>query len=160
MSEYYSTQASIEARISSLRLAGYVDRDSDGIPDESALVSGFAYARGLIRGKLAGRYGWTLIGGWDFDSAPELIKSISDDLCIYQYYVSNPRFYEAAERIRTNALELLDALASGDLYLFEEEAASDARIETGRIPSDFDPSRTLDDMSVRVTWILPDARDV
>jgi len=164
MSEYYSTQSSLEARISALRLSGLIDYDDDGsLDDDGALLAGQKMARGLIRGKLEPLYGETEIATWDSDTVPELVGQISDDLCIYQFLLTNPRINPAnydVSVIRANALELLDQIAASNISLYGVDPVVNGENEIGRIPSDFDPERDLDDMTVKTTWILPDNREL
>lgn len=164
MGEYYSTEASVKARISTERLDGLLDYDDDGdIDDDGALLAGQKMARGLIRGKLEPLYGSTVIDTWDSDTVPELIGQISDDLCIYQFLLTNPRITLAnydISTIRGNALELLDQIAAGEVTLYGTAGVVDGVHEVGRIPSDFDPERELDDTTARTTWILPDNREL
>ena len=158
--EYFSTQVSIEARISALRLKGYIDFDGDDSPDEASLTRAYKYARGKVRGSLEGRFGQTIIDDWDSDTVPELAGTISDDLCIYQIFISNPRFAEIGQTIRDNALEELESIAKGETSLYGTDAPVDDEFVTTRIKSDYDPERDLDNQSVRVTWVLPDARQL
>jgi phage gp36-like protein len=165
MSAYYSTQATIEARISALRLAGFTDRNADSLPDTAALEAGFKEARGIIRG-----YIFNYAEGYDYDisvwtdtTVPELIQSISDKLCIKMYYSGNPRFQDAAKALYDEAIALLESIRDGKLEIYEIASTgtadtAEALIESGRISSEFDPEREYDDMSVKPDWILPDAR--
>ena len=160
MSEFFSTQQSIEARISSLRLSGYLDRDADGAVDIRALNSGFAFARGYIRGRLEARYGQDQINTWTSSTVPELIQAISDDLCIYQYFQSNPALIAVITPLYEQAVALLDRIANYELSLYGVDGLVDDECLTERSPSDFDPERDLDDMTVRTTWTLPDEREL
>jgi hypothetical protein len=157
---YFSTQSSIEARISALRLKGWIDFDGDDAPDEASLTAAFEFARGLIRGHLESRYGQTEIDTWDSSTRPELVGTISDDLCIYQLLLSNPTLAEASQQLYTNAKDLLAGIASHVISLYGVTAPVDDEFLTERSPSDFDPERELDDMTTRTTWILPDSREL
>ena len=163
MSAYYSTQTSIENRISALRLAGFLDRDKDGTPDSGALTAGFIEARGIIRAYLKRDYDTDTIDAWTDTTCPELINILSDWLCIRMYYVNNPRFQEAAQIMYDRAVQMLKDIRNGDMDIYGLDRATshitDA-IDTGAIDSDFDPERELDDTTVRTTWILPDNRDL
>lgn len=163
MSEYYSTQTSIENRMSAARLLGFVDQDGDDTPDSGALESGFQEARAIIRGALKRDYDTDTIDAWTDTTRPELVGMISDWLCIGVYYVNNPRFQDYANGLYDKALALLDKIREGkmDIYSLDRDTSHVADlIETGRIDSDFDPERELDDMTVRTTWVLPDNRDI
>ena len=163
---YYSSQASIEARISALRLNGYIDRNADGFPDDEALESGQKEARGLIRGYLKRAYESTVIDAWDIDddTVPDLINAISDQLCIRVFYSSNPRFQESANQAYREAIAQLEMIRDGKIDLYEADRATsyiaDA-LDTGRIDSDFDPEREYNDLTVKPSWVTPpDGREL
>lgn len=163
---YFSNQATIEARISALRLAGFIDRNADGNPDPDALLSGQKTAKGLICGYIGRDYDHDTIDAWDIESetVPLVIGSISDDLCIYVYYWSNPNFRESAQRIYDGAVQQLQAIRDGEMDIYEVERVTayiDDAIVTGRIASDFDPEREYDDMTVNPNWNEPpDSREL
>jgi phage gp36-like protein len=160
MSEYFSTQASIEARISSLRLKGFADFDNDDTVDEGTLTAAYKRARGLIRGSLEKVYGQTIIDTWTSDTVPELVGTISDDLCIYQLAIGNPMLMQACQLIRENALADLKMIASGEVSLYGTDGQTTDEFVVERSNSDFDPERELDDMTVRTTWVMPDVREL
>lgn len=160
MSEYYSTQSTIEARISSTRLNDYLDGDNDTLADENSLESAFKAARSIIRDRLVNRFGSTVIAAWDSDTVPDTIQRISDDLSIYQIFITNPVFLESMQILRQNALDELDLIAGGAIALYGVTPETDDLMDTGRIKSDFDPERTLNNQSVRTTWITPDLREL
>ena len=163
MSEYYSTQTSVETLIMASRLAGFIDQDGDGSPDTSILNAGFKRVRAIIRGYLKPNYDTDTIDAWTDTTCPELIGYISDMLCARIFYGANPRFQEAALSIYDEAIQMLKDIRSGDMDIYsldrDTSHIADA-IDTGRIDSDFDPERELDDMTVRTTWINPDNRDL
>jgi phage gp36-like protein len=163
VSAYYSTQTSIENRISASRLAGFIDRDGDGSPDTGALESAFIEARAIIRGYIKPHYDTDTIDAWTDTTRPELVGLISDWICIWSYYGNNPRFHEIARAMYERAMDMLEKIRSGEMDIYSLDRATshiDDNIVTGRIDSDFDPERELDDMTVRTTWILPDNRDL
>jgi phage gp36-like protein len=167
MSTYYSTQATITARISLLRLAGFTDRNVDGVPDTDAMEAGFKEARGIIRGYIhdyCKGYGYDL-SVWTDSTVPELIQAISDKLCIKLYYASNPRFQEIAKTIYDEAIGLLEQIRAGNLDIYEISSTATAESmtsvsATGRVASDFDPERDYDDLTVNPYWNLPDGREI
>lgn len=160
MAEYYSTQATIEARISSFRLTGHIDFDDDDSPDAASLTAAYKFARGLIRGKLEDRFGSTIIDTWDSDTVPELVQIISDDLCIYQIMMSNVKLAPVLQIIYTNAKDMLTEIADGKIGIYGTDGPTDDEWVTERTPSDYDPERELDDMTARTTWVNSDAREL
>ena len=164
---YFSNQTSIEARISASRLLGYIDADGDKTPDPAALASGIKAAYGIIVGYIGREYDSDTIDAWDIDDSenlpPALISTISDDLCIHVYYKNNPYFQQGAQAMYDAAVKQLKEIRARELDIYGVERATSYltdTMETGRIDSDFDPERELDDMTVRTTWILPDNRDI
>jgi phage gp36-like protein len=163
MSEYYSTQTSIENRMSASRLLGFVDRDADGSPDSAALEAAFIEARAIIRGYLKRDYDATTIDAWTDTTCPELINVISDWLCIRTIYVNNPRLMEVAQLMYERVMDMLEKIRSGEMDIYGLDRVTShisTAIDTGRIDSDFDPERELDAMTVRTTWTQPDAREL
>ena len=164
---YFSNQSSIEARISASRLLGYIDADGDNTPDAAALASGIKAAYGIITGYIGTCYDSDTIDAWDIDDSnnlpPALIGMISDDLCIQIYYQNNPHFQKGAQEMYKAAEALLVKIREEKLDIYGVDRLTSpiaSTIETGRIASDFDPERDLDDMTVNPYWLRPDARDL
>lgn len=162
---FFSNQASIEARISASRLAGFIDHDNDTTPDAAALAAGIEAAHGLICSYIGRDYDHDTIDAWDIaaDTVPELIAKISDDLCIPIYYAHNPRFQEPAQTMAELAEAMLVKIRNGEMDIYGVDRVTsyiNNAIVTGRVPSDFDPERALDDMTVSPYWNRPDARDL
>jgi hypothetical protein len=163
MSEYYSTQASVEYLITATRLAGFTDGDGDGIPDSDILDYGFAKMKAIILGYLKPQYDQDIMDGWTSTTCPALIGYLSDCLCARLFYRHNPRFQEAANTIYNEAIQMLKDIRAGlmDIYDLDRDVSHlENLITTNRSNSDFDPARDLDDMTVRPTWVLPDNRDL
>ena len=120
---YFSNQASIEARISALRLAGFLDRNKDGDPDPAALLSIQRGAKGKITSYICKEYSSDTIDAWDIDDVdnqpPLIIGTISDDLCIYLTYWNNPKFQELAITIRDNAIADLERIRNREMDIYE-----------------------------------------
>jgi hypothetical protein len=163
MSEYYSTQTTVGLLISTSRLAGFTDPDKDGTPNTDILEYGFKAARSLIRAYLKRDYNTDTIDAWTDSTCPDFVGFLSDCLCARLFYQKNPRFQEAANSMYDEAVQMLKDIRNGDLDIYgidRDVTHLDDLIETGSIDSDFDPERELDDMTVRTTWVNPDARDL
>jgi hypothetical protein len=157
----YSTQASIEARISASRLLTLIDYNGDKVPDAAPLAAGIAFAGAYIAGRLKNVFGQTEIDTWTLpDDVPPLIAHISDSLCIWQFAVSKPNLFPDNELILETANEMLDKIASGAITLDNITAPVTDHYVTERVKSDFDPERDQDNQSVRTTWITPDSREL
>jgi len=157
----FSTQSSIEARISSTRLATYIDFDKDGTPDAASLASGIAFSGAYVAGRLESRYGQTVIDTWDLDQGgtpPDLVGKLSDDLCIWQYAVSKPNLYADNQEIKDNVDDMLDKIANFEISIYGASEPVVDEFITERSKSDFDPERDVDNLTVNPNWILPDPR--
>ena len=116
MAEYFSTQATIEARVSNSRLEGWIDFDDDGTVDPGTLEYGQKFARGEIRDKLLNWFGETEIATWDSDTVPESIGAISDDLCVWYFVSTNPALasqLQIAKLLFDDAVQRLNDIAEG-----------------------------------------------
>jgi len=112
---------------------------------------------------LKSRYNTDIIDAWTDSTVPEIIGTISDDLCLYQLLISNPKFAQAFQPIYNNARQQLQDIRDGNLDIYEVSRYTDHiddAIDTGTMDSDFDPERDYDDMTVNPFWILPDAREL
>ena len=157
----FSTQTSIEARISATRLKTYTDFDGDGTPDAATIAAGIAFAGAYIAGRLESRYGATEIATWNATTAPDLVKKLSDDLCIYQYSISRPELFpESTAAILDTVNEMLDKIADNRVSLYGVDEATTEIYVTERSKSDFDPEKLPEDMSVNPYWIRADPRDL
>ena len=80
---YYSTQASIEATVTSNRVRIWGDKNADGTVDPASLSQALAFAKSRILAHVWRRYGDAIVSAWTETTAPELIQGISDDLTLY-----------------------------------------------------------------------------
>lgn len=83
MSAYYSTQATIEAKVTALRVRIWGDKNGVGTVDPASLLQALAFAKSRILAHVWRRYGDTEVKSWTDTTAPDLIKGISDDLSLY-----------------------------------------------------------------------------
>lgn len=160
MGEYYSTQATLEARASALRLKGWIDYDNDGVINAETLERAQKFSRGEIRDMLESIVGSDTIDTWTDATVPESVGSISDDLCIWYCTTTNPALAKQVQVLYTEAMKRLKAMADGSRTIYGVITAASDSYVTERSPSDADPERELDDMSVRTTWDAPDVREL
>jgi hypothetical protein len=99
--EYFSTEASVQAKATALDIQWWLDPDKDGNIDQDALESGMKQAKSAILSYVQQRYGSTVTDLWDSDTRPEFIGQASDWLTLYYtlpgYSIDHPaavRFYE------------------------------------------------------------------
>ncbi|MCP4568510.1 MAG: DUF1320 domain-containing protein [FCB group bacterium] len=94
MSVYYSTEASVEAKVAALDIQHWLDPDGDGNIDEDALTSALSEAKEEILSYVEKRYGSTIVDAWDSDTRPAWIGQVSDWLTLYHslpgYSAENP----------------------------------------------------------------------
>ena len=83
MSVYYSTQASVQAKVTALDIQYWLDPDQDGNIDDDALTSGLDEAKQEILSYVEPRYGSTIVDAWDSTTRPAWIGQVSDWLTLY-----------------------------------------------------------------------------
>jgi len=156
----YSTQTSVEARISATRLTALTDFDGDTIADPATIAAGIAFAGGFIAGKLKQRYGQDTLDLWLLpDDVPPLIAWISDTLCIWDYNINKPGLFPDVESIFNSAHAMLIDLAEGTMDLDDVNIPTGTEFQTEAATSDFEAGACPQDASVKPTWILPDPRE-
>lgn len=150
----YSTQTSIESRISAARLvtiAGF----GTGTVNAAALQSAIDFAGSYIAGKLRQTYGKDEIDSWVLpDDVPALVQNISDSLCIFQLFVTRPDLYpEGVESIKTEMDGMLDMIIESPGMLYEVDY-SIPLIDVEAPDSVFDEDdNTSDSYPVERTWL-------
>lgn len=163
MAGAFSTQASIEARISVSRLEEYTAFDGSTVASPATVQAAIDFAWSYIYGKLKVRFGEAILDAWVLpDDVPDLIKWLSDSLCIYSISISRPELFPEGTAIILDVIDVrLDALASGAMTLPDVDAPVGTQIMTERTKSDFDPERIYDNQSVNPHWVYPpDARNL
>ena len=83
MSEYYSTQTSVQAKVAALDIQHWLDPDGDGRINVDALENAMAEAKAEILSYVQKRYGATVTDTWDSDTRPDWIGTVSDWLTLY-----------------------------------------------------------------------------
>lgn len=84
MSEYFSTQASVQAKVTALDIQYWLDPDGDGNIDEDALTSALSEAKAEILSYVEPRYGSSVVDDWDSTTRPAFIGEISDWITLYK----------------------------------------------------------------------------
>ena len=109
MSEFFSSETTIKARVKASRINLYGDKDRDGALDPLALEQALSYARQTILMALINRYG-SQVEAWDDLTVPAALRFISDDLTIYYLasgqYAVNPVVQAAYEAALNNLLKI------------------------------------------------------
>ena len=115
----YATQSDIENRLDPKHLVELADDDGDGVADSEVLEAAVTDADGLIDSHLASRY------KVPFATPPALVRKISADLAIATLFSRRRESASPLHRSRAGiAMELLSALASGQILLSEAEAGA------------------------------------
>ncbi len=99
--EYYSTEATVQAKATALDIQRWLDPDGDGNISETALESGLKQAKATVLSYVQPRYGSDVTDLWDSDTRPEFIGQASDWIALYftlpGYSIDHPlavRFYD------------------------------------------------------------------
>lgn len=134
----YCTLDDLVARFSLDEIISAADRDGDGVPDQGVVDAAIADASAEIDVRLAARY------RVPFTRATRILRNLACDLARYELFQSRP--HEEALRRRTAAIDLLDAIAAGDISLgpdeieAQPEGQAKTRISVQAPPSAFPPS--------------------
>jgi phage gp36-like protein len=117
MAIYFSSEATIEAKVKAARVKLWGDRDRDNTVDPATLAAALRSARNRIVAKLTARYGAGVIA-WSIADCPPILTDISDDLAIY--FMASGSGNALSPQIQTNydnAIALLTELADGTAAL-------------------------------------------
>jgi phage gp36-like protein len=115
MSAYYSTQATIEARVKALRIKMWGDKDNDGILDTATLTQALTAAKAEILSYVGQRYGDTVTGAWTDTTRPDMIGMISDDLTLYMLNTGSNVVHPVIIKNREEAIARLQKIADYDI---------------------------------------------
>lgn len=137
MSVYYSTQATLEAKAMAARVRVWGDKDANGSLDNTSMIQAFSYAKATILSYIAQRYG-SQVSSWDSDSAPSLIKAISDDLSLYYLASGNNAINSIIEMNRQLSISTLEMIADYKIQIFDINDSSDYDTYTCLRESDFE----------------------
>jgi phage gp36-like protein len=116
MSDYFSSQTTIERKVISYRVKLMADKDRDGTADTATLEQAFSSARETIVGYLTQRYG-SQVDAWTFDTIPVLLKHISDDLVIFELAGGTPKVNPVIQINQEQAIAKLEKLSKYEMSL-------------------------------------------
>lgn len=121
----YCTLQDLVDRFGSDEMIDVADRDGDGAPDEAVVTAACEDASGEIDVRLARRY------RVPFTTSTRLLRALGCDIARYRLLDDRP--HEQAEARYQAAIDLLDAIASGEVMLGAEEqmAQSDPSARSG-----------------------------
>jgi hypothetical protein len=150
----FSTQASIESRISAARLvtiAGF----GESTVNTAALQSAIDFAWSHIAGRLRPTFGTTEIDTWVLpDDVPKKIANISDSLCIFQLSVIRPDLFpDGVDSILITMNAMLDDIIDNPNILYEVDFTSPIA-DVDSLDSVFDDDdNTSNSYPVDRTWL-------
>jgi len=147
MSAYFSTQDSIEAKVSAMRIKGWGDRNGDSALDPTTLAQALVYAKAKILGMVQTRYG-AQIHEWDSDTVPDILREISDTLTIW--YIATG-LNSVNDLIKTQYQEALASLKDIREYNMDIPEVSDSdnyMTVTDTFDSDFDDDDEDDEVTI------------
>lgn len=132
MSAYYSTQATIEARVKALRIKMWGDKDQDGVLDTATLTQALVAAKVEILSYIGQRYGTTLTNAWTDTTRPDMIGQLSDDLTLYYLNSGSNVIHPLILKNREDALQKLTFLRDYVLSLPGVDFESGSETTTAR----------------------------
>lgn len=110
MANYYSTETTLKAKMRADRLRLLGDKENTGDVNPLTLQQGLQFAKSHILAFIWRRYGESVTAAWTEDSAPDLIKALSDDLVIY-YLATGANVVNPVVKLNFDmALETLKAI--------------------------------------------------
>jgi len=143
MSEYYSSQATLEAKVIPLRVKLWGDKDRDGTVDSETLEQALAFAKNHILSVVYQRYG-SQADDWDFDTAPPIIKTLSDDLAIFYLATGTQTLNPVIQQNFENAMSTLKAINLYEMTIPGVSDEDDYQIITETYDSDLTEDCTCD----------------
>jgi phage gp36-like protein len=129
---YYSTQATIEAKVKALRIKMWGDKNEDGILDTATLTQALAGAKAEILAYIGQRYGTTVTDAWTDTTRPDMIGMISDDLTLYLLNAGSNVVHPIIMKNREDAIHRLELIRDYTLSLPGEEFESGTETTTVR----------------------------
>jgi hypothetical protein len=150
----FSTQTSIESRISAARLvtiAGF----GESTVNANALQSAIDFAWSHIAGRLRPTFGTTEIDTWVLpDDVPKKIANISDSLCILQLFVIRPDMFPEGFSETLETLDsMIDEIIDNPNILYEVDFTSPIA-DVDSLDSVFDDDdNTSNSYPVDRTWL-------
>ena len=146
MSDYYSTEASIKAKVRASRVTLWADKTGDGVIDPETLTQALSWAKSNIDVRLTRRYGQQVLA-WDSEIVPTLLKHISDDFTLYYLATGANAVNPVIQLNYDNSFETLTSLQMGELDLDDLSDYSDD-IQTEPFDSVFDDFREKYNMRI------------
>jgi phage gp36-like protein len=148
MSNYFSTEASIKAKVRSLRVNLWGDKDRDGSLDTQTLTQALTFAKSTIMSRLYPRYtvaeieDLTTTTDTDLQDAAGLLKTYSDDLVLY-YLASGSNVVNPIIKLSYDTtLDALDKMECYKLSLPGISDTNDYQTVTETLESDYDTADT------------------
>ena len=117
MSEYYSTQESVQAKVTALDIQFWLDPDGDESIDEDALTSALSEAKGEILAYVEPRYGSTVVDAWDSTTRPDYIGELSDWITLYKTLPGHSAEHPVALRRYDESMVKLQKVANYELMI-------------------------------------------
>lgn len=106
-SAYFSSQATIEAKVRASRVRLWGDKNADGTLDPTTLDQALISAKSHILGFTKRRYGQQALLA-TFDTCPPLLKAVSDDLTLYYLATGANVVNPVIDLLYKNALATLE----------------------------------------------------
>lgn len=117
MSEYFSTQASVQAKVTALDIQLWLDPNDTGSIDEDALKSALSGAKGEVLSYVEPRYGSTIVDAWDSTTRPDYIGEISDWITLYKTLPGHSAEHPVALRLYDESMAKLQKVANYELMI-------------------------------------------
>lgn len=133
MSVYYSTQASVQAKVTALDIQYWLDPDGDDSIDTDALTSALEGAKAEILSYVEPRYGATVTDAWDSDTRPNYIGEISDWITLYKTLPGHSAEHPVALRLYQESLTKLEKIRTYELMIPGVDFESGQDNETTRM---------------------------
>lgn len=117
MSVYFSTQASVQAKVTALHIQYWLDPDGDDSIDTDALDSGLQAAKNKILAYVEPRYGSSVTDDWDSSTRPDYIGELSDWITLYETLPGGDAEHPVAIRRYNEAIADLEKIRTYELMI-------------------------------------------
>lgn len=151
-SEYFSSQATIEAKVRASRVRIWGDKNADGVIDPMTLEQGLIFAKAHILAMISRRYGSQALA-WTFGTCPPLLKAVSDDITLYYLASGANAVNPVIDLNYKNALAALTMIKDYEMDLPGVDDTPAVETLTGETESVFD-DLLLEDSSALTSLII------
>jgi phage gp36-like protein len=144
MSDYFSSQTTIEAKVKAARIKIWGDRDRDGTLDSDTLDQALKFAKNRILGYVQTRFG-SQVHDWVLADVPDVLREISDSLTLWYIAGGQNAMNDVIALNYKEAMTSLERMRDYEMDIPEVSDSDDYQTVTDDFDSDFENDDVDDD---------------